>query len=109
MVSAQADPASGPYVVLVKIYMSLCNINRSAEVDYYKIRCDGDYRILIPRNFSQRTSDYLDDITARYTFCDAGTGFVSYDGLKLFDVREPQPEMHLYKVRIDSGSPRDAS
>ena len=100
-----ADPASGPYVVLVKIYMSLCNINRSAEVDYYKIRCDGDYRILIPRNFSQRTSDYLDDITARYTFCDAGTGFVSYDGLKLFDVREPQPEMHLYKVRIDSGSP----
>jgi len=61
-----ADPDS--YVLLVKIYMSLCQINRSVEVDYYKVHCDGEYRIIIPRKFSKSTSDYLEEVTKRYTF-----------------------------------------
>jgi len=98
-----ADPCYMRYVLLVKVYMSLCQINKSAEVDYYKVRTDSAFRILIPRNFSQSTSAYLAEITMRYTFAEKG-GFVVYDDLKLFDVREAQPEMNLFKVRIDSAS-----
>lgn len=29
----QADPAYGQYLLLVKVYVSLCQINKSAEVD----------------------------------------------------------------------------
>ena len=39
------------YVLLCKIYMSLCQINKSVEVDYYKIRANGVFHIVIPRNF----------------------------------------------------------
>lgn len=41
------------YLLLCKIYISLCNINKSAEVDYYKIRCDNGSRIIIPMKFSK--------------------------------------------------------
>ena len=37
----------------------------TTQVDYYKIHCDGEYRIIIPANFSKTTSDYLDDVTKR--------------------------------------------
>jgi len=60
-----ADPAYSSYVLLTKIYMSLCNINKSTEVDYYKVRCNGEYRIIIPENYSKSTSDYLDVTTKR--------------------------------------------
>jgi hypothetical protein len=43
--------------------MSLCNINKSVELDYYKIKCDDDYKIIIPSNYSNSTSEYLDYVT----------------------------------------------
>lgn len=69
-----ADPAYHPYVLLTKVYMSLCNINKSTEVDYYKVRCNGEYRIVIPENYSKSTSDYLDVTTKRY--CHSKRGFL---------------------------------
>lgn len=96
-----ADPIYHQYVLLVKLYVSLCQINKSAEVDYYKVRANNAYRILIPQNFSKATSDYLDVTTRRYTFSERG-GFLMYGDLHLYDVRQPQPEIHLYKVRFDS-------
>jgi hypothetical protein len=50
-----ADPVYHQYLLLCKIYISLCQINKSVEVDYYKIRCNNGYRILIPQNFSKVT------------------------------------------------------
>ena len=82
---------------------SLCQINKSVEVDYYKVRCNGEYRIIIPQNFSKATSDYLDEVTKRYTFSERG-GFIMYDELQLFDMRESQPEINLFKVRLDSAT-----
>ena len=35
-------------------------VNKSVEVDYYKIRCTNGFRILIPRNFSQKSGEYLE-------------------------------------------------
>ena len=107
-----ADAAYHRYLLLCKIDLSLCQINKSAEVDYYKVRCSNvgteqsnrqDYRIIIPRNFSKATSDYLERITRQYNFSDDG-GFIVYDELRLFDVRAPQPEIDLYKIRFDSAS-----
>ena len=96
-------PIYQQYLLLVKIYTSLCQINKSVEVDYYKIFCNNDYRIIIPYNFSKATSDYLDDVTKQYTFWERD-GYINYGELALFDVRAPQPEIHLYKVRR-TGSP----
>ncbi len=97
-----ADPAYLQYVLMCKVYISLCQINKSVEVDYYKVRCNGKYRIIIPRNFSKSTSDYLDALTTRYTFSEiGGDGFIRFGDLRIFDVRHPQPEMHLYKARLD--------
>jgi hypothetical protein len=98
-----ADPIYHQYVLLCKIYMSLCQINKSAEVDYYKVKCNGEFRIIIPQNFSNSTSDYLDEISKRHTFSEHN-GFIEYAEMKLFDVRTAQPEINLYKVRIDSSS-----
>jgi len=97
------DPAYHEYVLLTKVYMSLCAINKSAEVDYYKIRVSGAHRIVIPANFSAATSEYLAAITRRHAFSES-EGFVVYDGLRLFDLRAPQPEIHLHKVRVDSAT-----
>jgi hypothetical protein len=98
-----ADPDYQSYVLLCKIYMSLCQINKSVEVDYYKACCDGEFRIIIPQNFSRTTSDYLDEITKRYTFSEKNSIMV-YDELPLFDLRPQQPEMNLHKVRFDSAT-----
>jgi hypothetical protein len=113
---------------LCKIYVSLCQINKSVEVDYYKIRCNNDFRIIIPQKFSKAqlppphplnthpdrnptsltlnlamkaTSDYLEQITKRYTFSER-EGFIQYDEMQLFDVREAQPEIDLYKASLTS-------
>ena len=102
-----ADPAYQQYLLMCKVYISLCQINKSVEVDYYKVRCNNEYRIIIPRNFSKATSDYLDSLTAQYTFSEqgcgeggkGGDGYIRFGELKVFDVREVQPEIHLYKVR----------
>ena len=97
------DPAYQQYVLLCKVYMSLCQINKSVEVDYYKVRCNGEYRILIPQKFSKATSDYLDATTKRYTFTEHD-GCITYDELPLFDVRPQQPDIALYRVRFDSAT-----
>lgn len=96
-----ADPDYQSYVLLVKIYMSLCQINRSVEVDYYKVHCDGEYRIIIPRNFSKSTSDYLEGVTRRYTFS-VRDRYMVYDEYRIFDLRPHQPEINLHRVRFDS-------
>ena len=98
-----SDPVYHRYLLLCKIYMSLCQINKSVEVDYYKIRCNNDYQVVIPQNFSKSTSDYLSGITKRYNFSERD-GFILYDNLHLFDIRCEQPEIDLYKVRFDSAT-----
>ena len=99
-----ADPANQQYVLMCKLYVSLCQINKSVEVDYYKVRCNGDYRIIIPRNFSKATSEYLAHLTEQYTFSEKG-GLVLYGELAVFDVRPLQPEIHLHVVRFDAATP----
>mmetsp|Transcript_31959 Transcript_31959/g.48617 ORF Transcript_31959/g.48617 Transcript_31959/m.48617 type:complete len:1929 (-) Transcript_31959:223-6009(-) len=96
-----SDPDFQSYVLMVKIYMSLCQINKSSEVDYYKVRCDGEFRIVIPHNFSKATSNYLDEVTQSYTFSEKDD-FIIYDDLPIFDLRPEQPEINLHKVRFDS-------
>ena len=76
----------------------------SAQVDYYKIFCNNDYRIIIPKNFSKATSDFLDQVTRRYPFSERD-GFIRYGEMARFAIRAPQPEIHLYKVRFDSATP----
>ena len=68
------------------------------------MRCDGEYRVVIPSNYSKATGDYLDEATRRYTFSERG-GFITQGSMPLFDLRTPQPEIHLYKVRLDSATP----
>ena len=97
------DPDYQSYVLLVKIYMSLCQINRSVEVDYYKVHCDGEYHIIIPRNFSKSTGDYLEEVTKRYTFS-VRDQFMVYDDSLIFDLRPHQPDINLHRVRFDSNT-----
>ncbi len=99
-----ADPVNQQYVLMCKLYVSLCQINKSVEVDYYKVRCNGDYRIVIPRNFSKATSEYLAHVTEQYTFSERG-GLILYGELAVFDVRPQQPEIHLHVVRFDAATP----
>ena len=61
-----ADPAYQQHLLLCKVNMSLCQINKSVEVDYYKVHCNGHFRTIIPANFSKSTGDYLEQITKRY-------------------------------------------
>jgi hypothetical protein len=91
------------YVLLCKIYMSLCQINKSVEVDYYKIRCNGVFHIVIPHNFSKVTSEYLEHITSHHSFSE-NEGIMTYDNIRVFDLRPQQPEINLYRVRLQSGS-----
>uniref|UniRef100_A0A7S1C0Z4 Uncharacterized protein n=1 Tax=Corethron hystrix TaxID=216773 RepID=A0A7S1C0Z4_9STRA len=98
-----SDPDYQSYVLLVKIYMSLCQINKSVEVDYYKVHCDGGFRIIIPNSFSQRTCEYLEEVTKRYTFSEK-EGIMTYDDLPVFDLRPQQPDIDLYGIRLESGS-----
>lgn len=58
-----SDQCYQPYLLLCKIYMSLCQINKSVELDYYKLKCEDSYKIIIPYNYSHSTSEYLDNIT----------------------------------------------
>ncbi len=83
--------------LLCKVYISLCQINKSVEVDYYKIRCNKDFRIVIPRSYSKTTSDYLDAITKKHNFSERN-GVIFHDHFPLFDLRGPdngQPDIHL--------------
>lgn len=98
-----SDPDYQRYVLLVKVYMSLCQINKSVEVDFYKVQMHGEFRIVIPQNFSKRTSDYLIDVTTRYTFSERDDVMI-YDDMQIFDLTPQQPEINLFKVRFDSGS-----
>jgi len=100
----QADPKYRDYVLLVKIYVSLCQINKSAEVDSYKLKVDGAFRIVVPRQFSASTADYLDLITRRHTFTESN-GLIKYDELPLFDVSSQNADVQLYKVRVDPKRP----
>ena len=96
-----ADPSYQQHLLLCKCNLSLCQINKSVEVDYYKLKCNGDFRTVIPRNFSKSTGEYLEKITKQYTFSESDQVIV-YDNLPLFDLRIPQPEIKLYKVRFDA-------
>ena len=95
-----SDPDYQSYLLFVKIYMSLCQINKSVEVDYYKVRCNDEYRIVIPKNFSKETSEYLEETTKHYTFSERD-GIMMYDDAPVFDLRPHQPEINLYRVRLD--------
>jgi hypothetical protein len=101
-----ADPAYQQQLLLCKVNMSLCQINKSVEVDYYKVRLEvdgrhGEFRTIIPRSFSKTTGDYLEEITKRYTFSERA-GVIMYDELPLFDLNSQQPEIDLFRVRFDS-------
>lgn len=98
-----SDPDYQSYVILVKIYMSLCQINKSVEVDYYKVRCNDEFRIIIPNNFSKETGEYLENTTKHYTFSECD-GIMTYDGDPVFDLRPHQPEINLFRVRLDPSS-----
>ena len=88
------------YVLLVKIYMSLCSINKSVEVDYYKMKVDGSYNIVIPSNYSKKTSVYLEDITSNHSFA-VHDGIMTYDDIQVYDLRPHQPEINLYKIKLE--------
>jgi hypothetical protein len=103
-----SDPDYQSYVLLVKIYMSLCQINKSVEVDYYKVRINDEFRIVIPNNFSKETSAYLEETTKHYTFSERD-GIMTYDDLPIFDLRPHQPEINLYRVRLDSATKKQVS
>ena len=98
-----ADPDYQRYVLLCKTYVSLCQINKSQEVDYYKLRCDDEFRIIIPQNYSKSTGVYLEQIASRYTFSERDNIMI-YDDLSVFDLTYHQPEINLYKVRFDSAT-----
>jgi hypothetical protein len=95
------DPDYQEYVLLCKIYMSLCQINKSVEVDYYKIKCNGLFHIVIPQNFSKKTSDYLEQITIHHSFSESD-GIMKYDDMSVFDLRPHQPEINLYTIKLQS-------
>jgi hypothetical protein len=102
--SLNSDPDYQSYVLFCKIYMSLCQINKSVEVDYYKVYCDSEFRIIIPQNYSKSTSDYLENITKHYTFSER-ENIMMYDDLPIFDLRGPeQPEIKLFRIRFDSAT-----
>ena len=101
--SLNSDPDFQSYVLLCKVYMSLCQINKNVEMDYYKVHCDGKFRIIIPQNYSLKTSDYLDEVTNQYTFSER-EGFMLYDDHPVFDLRPHQPEIHLHRIRLDSST-----
>lgn len=95
-----ADSDYQEYVLLVKIYMSLCSINKSVEVDYYKIKVNGAFHIVIPFNFSKETGEYLEEITMHHSFSESN-GVMMYDDIKVYDLRPHQPEINLYKIRLE--------
>ena len=95
-----ADSDYQEYVLLVKIYMSLCSINKSVEVDYYKMKVNGSFHIVIPSNFSKKTSEYLEEITTHHSFSE-NNGVMMYDDTQIFDLRPHQPEINLYKIKLE--------
>jgi hypothetical protein len=99
-----ADSDYQEYVLLVKIYMSLCSINKSVEVDYYKMKVNGSFHIIIPYNFSKVTSEYLEEITKVHSFSECN-GIMMYDDIQVFDLRPHQPEINLYRIRLESSNP----
>jgi hypothetical protein len=99
-----ADSDYQEYILLVKIYMSLCSINKSVEVDYYKIKVNGSFNIIIPFNFSKNTSEYLEVITKNHSFSE-NNGIMMYDDIQVFDLRPQQPEINLYRIRLEPSSP----
>ena len=96
-----ADPAYQQHLLLCKVNMSLCQINKSVEVDYYKMRLEvdgrhGEFRTIIPRNFSKATSDYLEEITRRYTFSERA-------GVIMYNTPHPQHQ-HCFCVLNSTGT-----
>jgi hypothetical protein len=77
--------------------------SRSTEVDYYKVECNDEFKIIIPKSYSKVTADYLEDVTKRYTFSERD-GIMVYDDLGVFDLRPKQPDINLYKIRLDSAT-----
>ena len=73
-----ADPAYNQYVLLVKIYISLCQINKSQEVDYYKMKINNkEFRIIIPQKFSRSWTSLLLDIDLHFALGIPGRKFAA--------------------------------
>jgi peptidyl-tRNA hydrolase len=68
-------------------------------LEYYKFKYDGEYRIVIPYNFSRSTGEYLAQVSGEYNFY-SEEEFICHDKMKIFDMRCPQPEINVYKARI---------
>ena len=62
-----------------------------------------DAGTVIPSNFRKSTGEYLETITRRYTFSESD-GVVVYDGMPVFDLRTPQPQIDLFSIRFDSAT-----
>jgi len=67
------------------------------------VLCNSEYKIVIPKSYSKVTADYLEDVTKRYTFS-IRDGMMLYVDLPVFDLLPKQPDINLYKVRLDSAS-----
>lgn len=52
---------------------------------------------------SKVTSEYLEHITTHHSFSEH-EGIMTYDDIHVFDLRPQQPEINLYRVRLQSGS-----
>ena len=57
---------------------------------------------MIPSNFSKKTSEYLEQITIHHSFSETN-GVMMYDDIQVFDLRPHQPEINLYKIRLQPG------
>jgi hypothetical protein len=67
------------------------------------VQCNDEFKIIIPKSYSKVTADYLEDVTKRYTFSERD-GIMVYDDLGVFDLRPKQPDINLYKIRLDSAT-----
>jgi hypothetical protein len=49
------------------------------------------------------TSEYLEEITVHHSFSEK-EGIMRYDNIEVFDLRPHQPEINLYRVRLESST-----
>ncbi len=89
---------------LNRICVSLCQINKSVEVGYYRIRCKDDHRTHTLGRSVQKTGGHLEQGTTPCTASESNGTFV-YEELSRSDVRVAQSETPLYQVQFDSGAP----
>jgi hypothetical protein len=67
------------------------------------VLCNDEYKIIIPKCFSKVTANYLEEVTKRHTFSERD-GLMLYDDLAVFDLQPKQPDINLYRIRLDSAT-----